>query len=107
MSQPTSRYRDLPGVNLSKSNFPEHLMGYAEAILEWSISDTEEVFAYRDIVGQRAASEFVQAIDQVLEKLEAFCAEHESEVPVPDVVVATQIALNAYDLLYTDAHSGA
>lgn len=91
----TSRYADIEGVSIAAARIPErfcHLIDFAKT---WAIGDDEERSNFMWLMPYGELKAFVDAVRPVMGEIEAWCAGHRDEVPVPDEVVLFDMMLEA------------
>src|SRR5205085_11117128 len=91
----TSRYADIPEVNIDPENVPvefRHLLPLAK---EWSISDDVELESYIESSAEEKKKQFIDAFGPHFDGLWKWHQSCEALVPQPDELVLFDMAANA------------
>lgn len=96
-----SRYVELPGVNVSPSDFPSELRDVFDLACEWGLSDYEEIEVLAASKERHELQDFLDRFFRKQDLISEFISEGVERVPVPDEVVIMDLAFQSYDVLFT------
>lgn len=91
----TSRYSDIPEVQIDPAKVPEQFRSLLPLAKEWSIGDDVELDAYIEETSEEKKKELVDGFSPHFDGLYKWHQECEDLVPQPDELVLFDMAANA------------
>ena len=98
----TSRYAEAEGVRIDPARVPEELRSLIPLAKQWAIGDDVERDRYERSVSREERKAFVETVGPKMKTVEAFCAKHRDEIPVPDEVVLFDMMSETYEELWPE-----
>lgn len=91
----TSRYADIPEVQIDPAKVPDQFRHLIPLAKEWSIGDDVELDAYIEAASEKKKKQLVEAFKPHFDGLYQWHVESADLIPQPDELVLFDMAVNA------------